>query len=220
GLETVVTASTTKRRVTGFVESMIPDGEAAVFTQALFDLGATVCRPRDPECKACPLSAGCLAFRDGRQAELPVLAARPKPLTRTVAVALVRSERGVLFRRRSDQASRMPGFWEMPEVWCASRDEAPAALEEHLRLALSRAIGPGREVAAVRHTITKYRLDCRLFAVAIEGSLPSLGDEWSWSASPDALPGPTSTISRKLWSTHEMAATDCGGKPVRRAPRR
>lgn len=52
----------------------VPADRPGDWNQAMMELGATVCRPRDPVCPLCPLSDSCVAFRDGRQAELPVAA--------------------------------------------------------------------------------------------------------------------------------------------------
>src|SRR5437588_439976 len=70
--------------------------------QGLMELGALVCKPRNPSCEACPLRADCIAFRDGRVDELP----RPKPKAATralrIALYLVTDRRGrVLMRRES-----------------------------------------------------------------------------------------------------------------------
>jgi A/G-specific adenine glycosylase len=62
------------------VLGMIPPGRAGDFTQAMMDLGATICRPRNPRCADCPLAPDCLAFANGEPAAYPepkVRAARP-----------------------------------------------------------------------------------------------------------------------------------------------
>ncbi|WP_308514632.1 A/G-specific adenine glycosylase [Sphingomonas flavescens] len=62
------------------VFDMIPPGRAGDFTQAMMDLGATICRPRNPRCAACPLAPDCLAFASGEPAAYPepkVRAVRP-----------------------------------------------------------------------------------------------------------------------------------------------
>jgi A/G-specific adenine glycosylase len=62
------------------VLGMIPPGRAGDFTQAMMDLGATVCRPRNPRCAECPLAPDCLAFGSGEPAAYPepkVRAVRP-----------------------------------------------------------------------------------------------------------------------------------------------
>ncbi len=58
------------------VLGMIPSGRAGDFTQAMMDLGATICRPRNPRCAECPLAPDCLAFANGEPAAYPEPKAR------------------------------------------------------------------------------------------------------------------------------------------------
>jgi A/G-specific adenine glycosylase len=58
------------------VLAMMPKGRSGDFTQALMDLGATVCRPKVPLCCACPLSAHCIAARSGTPEDFPTPKAR------------------------------------------------------------------------------------------------------------------------------------------------
>jgi A/G-specific adenine glycosylase len=54
-----------RRALTERVDSLVPDGRAAQFNQAMMELGATVCRPRVPRCGACPVRAGCASRAGG-----------------------------------------------------------------------------------------------------------------------------------------------------------
>jgi A/G-specific adenine glycosylase len=58
------------------VLAMMPAGRAGDFTQAMMDLGATICRPRNPRCSECPLAPDCLAFASGEPANFPEPKAR------------------------------------------------------------------------------------------------------------------------------------------------
>ncbi len=89
------------------------DGHPGDWNQALMELGATVCSPRDPRCGACPVRDHCKALERGLVATLPRSEARPRPrLIRRVAVVLASSVAVLLARRRTD--SMMGGLWEPP----------------------------------------------------------------------------------------------------------
>jgi A/G-specific adenine glycosylase len=81
------------------------------WNQAMMELGATVCLPRDPRCGECPLARQCGARRSGTQNELPAKRAKPAPehLTRTLLV-IVRRRRILLV-----PSPRVKDFWELPE---------------------------------------------------------------------------------------------------------
>jgi A/G-specific adenine glycosylase len=85
--------------------------------QAVMELGAVICVPRDPQCHACPVSAQCEAFKLGTQKDHP--AKRVKPAT-------VHLQRDLLVIRRKENillapSSRVRGFWDLPEPFAGAR---------------------------------------------------------------------------------------------------
>src|SRR5438045_281624 len=91
-------------------ERELPVKDVASYTQALMDLGATVCTRR-PDCARCPVKRSCVARRDGRVAELPAPRAKKVlPLRRTTWMVLRKGEEVLLERRPA------PGIWG--GLWC------------------------------------------------------------------------------------------------------
>jgi len=68
-IETPIAKS--KPRLRELLDAMTPAESAGDFAQAMMDLGATICRPKSPDCPACPLNAGCLAFASGEPERFP-----------------------------------------------------------------------------------------------------------------------------------------------------
>jgi A/G-specific adenine glycosylase len=90
----------TKERLREVVDSITPASGAGDFAQAMMDLGATICRPREPRCGACPLAADCLARASGNPEAFP--AAKPKrarPVRYGVAQWVERDQAVFLVRR-------------------------------------------------------------------------------------------------------------------------
>ena len=111
-------------------DGLLDRSDPGRWNQAVMELGATICTPRDPLCDHCPLKRACCARRDGRQLELPAKRAKPEPihLARTLLV-IRRRERIALVA-----SPLVSGFWELPEPF------------------KSAALGP--VLARFRHTIT------------------------------------------------------------------
>ena len=64
--------SPTRRRLHDLAAELVPERNPSEFNQGLMDLGATVCTPRRPSCRSCPLQGLCLAFQEGLQETLPI----------------------------------------------------------------------------------------------------------------------------------------------------
>jgi A/G-specific adenine glycosylase len=91
------------------------DGDPGDWNQALMELGATVCVPRQPDCGNCPVRDLCLARERGLAGQLPRAAPKRAPVAmRRVAIVLASSKAVLLARRRSDVL--FGGLWEPPSA--------------------------------------------------------------------------------------------------------
>ena len=163
----------------------VPVGRRGAFTQALMELGATVCVPRAPRCDGCPWALDCRGLAAGTAADLPSKRARKPPRNVEVSVAIVRRADRVLVRQRGSDAAIMPGFWELPTV------EGPlAALSRagNLSLAGIRCLG------GFSHAITDTRHACRVYEGRV-GREP--GGAYRWIDLDRLQRLPLTTISRK-----------------------
>ncbi|MCI0591667.1 MAG: A/G-specific adenine glycosylase [Gammaproteobacteria bacterium] len=115
-----------KRTLWAIAERHLPSTEVAQYTQAIMDLGATVCTRARPRCDRCPLRNGCKAHARGQQSRFP--GARPRkrlPKHRTIFVILQNHGGDVLLERRPLHGI-WGGLWSFPECppgvdvekWC------------------------------------------------------------------------------------------------------
>lgn len=119
-----------------FIEKSKRPGD---FNQAMMDLGATVCMPRNPNCTICPLRKSCIAFAKGLQEELP-FKPKKKPLPVRLAVALdIRDTAGRILLTQRFKEKLLHGLWELPTEPFATPDEEAQVLKTLLqKLGLSR----------------------------------------------------------------------------------
>ena len=126
------------RRLWAEAESRLPPGDAppgtaATYTQALMDLGATVCHRRRPDCARCPVADDCQARLEGRIDELPApRPARQRP-QRRVELLLDCAADGVALVRRPDSGV-WGGLWCLPEGRAGSEWHTLHHDLTHLRL--------------------------------------------------------------------------------------
>lgn len=190
-----------------FAETILPTREAGAFNHAVMDLGATVCRPSDPDCANCPLTSCCEAFARGTQDSIPQKAKRPELTDVIDATVVVRSGDRVLIRRRGPD-ERWAGLWDYPRLTLedavgarddvlhrASRDALTGWLKEQTGLA----VRDWEHVADIRHGVTRYRIRllCFLARAASTKSFPER-DDLRWITAAELEATPLSMTGRKL----------------------
>ncbi|MFM2294376.1 MAG: A/G-specific adenine glycosylase, partial [Verrucomicrobiota bacterium] len=113
--------------------------------QSLMELGALVCTPRHARCEICPVQKLCVAFRDGRVAELPNLGKRVTATERQFTAFVI--ERGGKFLVRQRPAGVVNAhLWEFPSVESPSRSAEFAVAAN------------AKPFCVVKHSITRYRI--------------------------------------------------------------
>lgn len=148
-------------------EALIPPGRARDFNQALMELGALICRARQPLCGLCPVRDHCRGYAEGRPDAYP--AAKIRKARAAVAALLVVAEHGgkVLLRRRPPRGL-WGGLWEFP--WIEARARDGHALERLLASLDLRAIGGARPLGQVRHGLTHREFAWRCVALKAKPS--------------------------------------------------
>ncbi len=168
-------AARTRERFREVAQDWLDPRSPGPFNEAMMELGATVCLPRNPLCLLCPLAPACRAFAEGTVDQLPVKLRRTEPVQIESLLLVVRQGERVLLRQREADARRMAGFWELPE-----REQLPRA---HV----------GRRLGRFRHTITHHHYT---FAVA-EAAASTARPPFRWFAPGDLGHIPLSTTARK-----------------------
>jgi len=155
-----------KPKLHELARAMTPEKRAGDYAQALMDIGATICTPKKPICRLCPLSGKCLAEAQGNAADLPTREPKKKkPIRRGTAFWLVNSKGEVLLRRRPEKGL-LGGMIEVPS---SDWQEKPRSLKEISREAPCKAawrILPGK----VRHTFTHFHLELEVAIGAYSAS--------------------------------------------------
>lgn len=130
-----------REQVASLVMDMLPEGRAGDFTQAMMDLGATICRPKGPRCGECPLGLDCIAFRSGEPDRYPApKRRRERPHRHGLAYWTQRDDAVWLVRRPSKGV--LGGMAALPgSEW----GEAP--------------VHGTNAIGTVRHVFTHFSLD-------------------------------------------------------------
>ncbi|HSU80353.1 MAG TPA: A/G-specific adenine glycosylase [Candidatus Angelobacter sp.] len=93
---------------------LIPDNEASDFNQALMELGALVCKPKQPKCDECPLANGCMANIEGAQSAYPVKSKKTKTTKKAYQVLLLKDTNGCYLVHQRPENGLLASLWEFP----------------------------------------------------------------------------------------------------------
>jgi A/G-specific adenine glycosylase len=162
-------------------EKLLPRRNVRAYTQALMDLGATVCTRSRPACGRCPVAAACVARKEGRIADLPAPRARKSlPVKRANWFVYMRAGEVLLERRPG--AGLWGGLWTFPEA------RLPATPR-------------GRKLPALEHGFTHFRLRAQPWLCPVRGAAPlAAGRLWLdiTEATGAAVPAPVRALLLSL----------------------
>jgi A/G-specific adenine glycosylase len=173
-----------------------PHERVADYTQAIMDLGATLCVRGRPACTVCPLATDCAAARAGSQARYPGPRPKRERAQRRVAVLVVRDPQGRVLLERRPARGIWGGLYSLPEL---APEDSP---REWCARALGADVAALRALPTIEHAFTHFDLDLNphLLELAAEPARVADRDDWLW-CTPGAdlgvgVPAPIATLLR------------------------
>jgi A/G-specific adenine glycosylase len=182
------------------VRAWLPADRPGAFTEALMELGATLCRPKSPQCLLCPWRDFCQAQALGQPEAFPVPRPRkPIPHYDVVAAVTVREDGRVLVARRR-QEDMLGGLWEFPGGKCEDGETLPDALRREMREELGIEVAVGEELIVVEHAYTHFRITLYAFACRLVAGEPVCidCDDFRWATLEEIAALPMSVADRKI----------------------
>jgi A/G-specific adenine glycosylase len=185
-----------RRKITDLASRLLDPAQPGDFNQAVMELGAMVCTPRNPQCLVCPLNIDCKTRGEHKTPR------RAPMISRVVAHALsVRmpgkpgtrpgpSAREVLLEQRTAEQTVMPGLWELPRLHDA------AVPEQSLRM-------------TVRHAIMQVNYYVRIRTVFEDDveAMTVMGGERRWVSMQEALTMALTGLTRKVLNRAHLLPT-------------
>ncbi len=154
--------SVAKKAIRAAADAWLSQTRPGDHNQAVMELGATICKPRSPDCPRCPLAPSCRARAAGEPQRYPETPPRAKPTPVTKVGILARRPDGrVLLERRSESPNA--GFLELPQRVVETTAMPPTAAQisdacNEVASAAGLALTPGVTLTAHKHSITRYRI--------------------------------------------------------------
>ncbi len=184
-------------------EQLTPKTNCADYTQAIMDLGATVCTRSKPDCDICPLNTHCKAFAQGNPTDYP--GKKPKkdyPIKSTTMMILEQDGKILLYQR--PPAGIWGSLWSFPE--CPSDQEPTHWCQQNLGLSITTT----RTLPKIHHKFSHYQLDISPQLAQIQPQnqssmvMENHPHVWYNTRQPETigLPAPVKTLIETLFNTH------------------
>ena len=198
----------------------------ADYTQAIMDLGATLCTPKRPRCDECPLASDCVARATGRSAQLPTAKSRPALPERAALMLLALDAEGRVLLERRPRFGVWRGLWSLPErVW--PLPEAPVETRAALRaLAVDHNLAGNdqadanpQELPSLVHVFTHFRLHIRPYLWRVPTAPSGVAEDAStrWCTRDEladlGLPAPVRSLLLRVLSSLPERVTEVSGAP-------
>lgn len=169
-----------------------PESRVAEYTQAIMDLGATVCTQNNALCNACPVNGDCGALAADVVSDFPGRRpGKPKPLRHTTMI--LASVDGCVFLQRRPEAGIWGGLWSLPEL-------GERSLQDWCGDVLRAGVDSSDSWEVVRHSFSHYELDIQPIVVRIAARPGKVADAdgETWHRLEDVPPGGIAAPVKKL----------------------
>jgi A/G-specific adenine glycosylase len=198
-----------KRQLSRIAEALVPKIKPGDFNQALMELGATVCTPKNQRCGDCPLQSACATAFHPPVATTANGKNRKRAIDVVWPLAIVRRSGKILLRRRAANGL-LAGLWELPGGALNKRERVGAALARHLP---SSELGQeqAKKIGVIRHAITHRRIRAPVYWIeaGINRSKDLPNRSWRWVEPSKLIKQATSSMTIKamsLFFAHEKSS--------------
>ncbi|MBP9675806.1 MAG: A/G-specific adenine glycosylase [Anaerolineaceae bacterium] len=160
-----VNTPSAEKELQALAQMLLAPGKASSYNQAVMELGALVCLPRNPLCEACPLTEICTAYKEKRQSELPQIVPKAKIPHLVVSAGVLRQANQVLITRRPPNGL-LGGMWEYPGGKVEGEETFSAALVRELYEELGIHAEVGELLGTYRHAYTHFKVTLHAYYAA------------------------------------------------------
>lgn len=143
-------------------EQTTPSKNAAEYTQAIMDLGATVCKRSKPDCPACPINKSCQAYSNDVVNAYPHKKIRKTLPVKSAEFLLLKNEKGEIYLTQRPPAGIWGGLWCLPEI---NQDSSTEPGHTNLPAYTN----TGEATSVTRHTFSHYHLDFTVIPAEVKG---------------------------------------------------
>lgn len=162
GIAAPVNHSASQKTYQRAADDLLDTGKPGTFNQAIMELGAMVCKPKNPNCLTCAVNPWCMAYQGGRTAEFPQKLKKPAVPEYRIAVGAVFKNGRVLITRRKPEGL-LGGLWEFPGGKLKERETAEAACIREIKEEVNLVVKIDHHLCPVKHAYTHFKIQLEVF---------------------------------------------------------
>ncbi len=162
GIDTPVNQSGADKIFREWAEKLLDTKRPGDFNQAMMELGALICRPKQPDCRQCPLQYGCLAFKNKKILQYPKRI-KPKPIPEYHIVAGIIRRKGHLLITRRKPEGLLGGLWEFPGGKIQKGETPETACLREIKEEVNLTVQIDSHLTQVKHAYTHFRIEMEVF---------------------------------------------------------
>ena len=168
-------SSQASKQLWQLAERLTPQQDVAQYTQAMMDLGATLCTRKQPACSRCPVQKGCLAYQTEQQHLLPIARPRKVMPEKRISMPLLIDPSGSVLLYQRPATGLWGGLWSLPEL--DNIAQLDSLLQQH-QLTLEQQ----QLLTGLRHTFSHFHLEIEPWLVHVKRStaLAVAENNWLW----------------------------------------
>ncbi len=161
-----------KKKMQAWADELLVKGRAGEFNEAMMELGALVCLPKNPKCSDCPMQKVCAAFAKGAVDKYPKLKKKKKVPHIVVGAAVTVNGKGEVLIAQRKQNDMLGGLWEFP----GGKLESDETIEECIARELKEELGINVEVGdflmTVKHAYSHFTMTMHVYRAKIISGRP------------------------------------------------
>jgi A/G-specific adenine glycosylase len=165
-------STTARKELQQLADKLLVKGDAGSFNEAMMELGATVCLPKNPQCDVCPMAPVCLGHQSGRPTDYPVKAPKKKVPHIVVGAAVVMNRKGEVLIAQRRATDMLGGLWEFPGGKQESGETIQQCIVRELKEELGIRTETGAFLITVKHAYSHFTMEMHTYFSKIKSGRP------------------------------------------------
>lgn len=172
GIKEDIRSAKVKNRVQDLADDLLSKTDPGNFNQAIMELGATVCTPKNPRCEACPVSSNCIAYKTAETDQIPYKSKAKKVPHHQIGVGLIVNDQGELLIALRPNDVMLGGLWEFP----GGKKEKSESIKQTVSRELEEELGVMVEVFGryqkLKHAYSHFKITLHAYWCKITDGKP------------------------------------------------